>query len=116
MLLHRLYMLDEPAWDRAAVRARLDLFALCDRLAAILDNTARGQDVFGTFAKMVRSMRTGWLAEVQAAEWRQPQPQPQQQLIGQEGFKMGSSFEMPMPMPFAMAGDDDAWLQNFLNV
>ncbi|KAL8787768.1 MAG: hypothetical protein Q9195_007637 [Heterodermia aff. obscurata] len=111
MLLHRLYMLDEPAWDRTAVSARLDLFALCDRLAAILDNTAKGQDVFIIFAKMVRSMRTGWLAEVPAAEWRQPQ---QPHMMGQESFQMGSCFEMSMP--FAMAGDDDAWLQNFLNV
>ena len=113
-LLHRLYMLDEPAWDRAAVRARLDLFALCDRLAAILNNTARGQDVFVTFAKMIRSLRTGWLTEMQATDWRQLEPQPQQQTMGQQRLNMESSVEMPMS--FAMTGDDDAWLQEFLNL
>ena len=78
-----------------------------------MENTARGQDVFASFAKMVRSLRARWLAEVQVAEWRPPQ------CLGQEGgFNWGRGLETPISMPFAMAGDDDddAWLQAFLNV
>ena len=113
MLLHRLYTLDEAAWDRVAtVRARVDLFALCDRLAAVMENTARGdQDsVFGTFAEMVKGIRNGWLTEVEERS------QQQQDGAGQVGWKMGSGLEMPMGMPFAMAEDDEAWFRDFVNV
>ena len=102
-LLHRLYILDEPAWDRATVRARLDLFTLCDRLIAILNNTASGQNVFVTFAEMISSLRNGWLTEMQAME-RQSQTQSPEH---EERFNRSTSF---------MIDDDDAWLQDFLNV
>lgn len=70
MFFYRLYTLKESAWDRVAVRARLDLFALCDRLTAVMNNTVRGQQssVFDAFAKMVRDIRNGWLAEVQTVK------------------------------------------------
>lgn len=132
--LYRLYVLDDPAWDRAAVHARLDLFALCDRLAAILDDTAArraGQphteeDMFAKFAKMVRSMRTGWLAEVQAVDWRASNDHSRQPQGQWPGHGMGVSAEMAggfadgvntasMPMPTMMMSDD-AWMQDIFNV
>lgn len=133
MLLYRLYVLEDPAWDRAAVRARLDLFALCDRLAAILDDTAArrmsGQyaeeDMFVKFAKMIRSMRNGWLSEVQAADWmdnhnHQRQSQSQDQWLGQgQGLEvdagLAGGFMPTMSIPMTMTSDD-AWLQDIFNV
>jgi hypothetical protein len=80
ILLHRLHVLDDPSWDPATVRERVDLFALGDRLASILAETggsgggalsATDDNMFIRFSRMIRSMCSAWWAELQSSERRQ---------------------------------------------
>ncbi len=75
MLLQRLHALDDPAWDVAAVQSRVDLLALCDRAASILEETgARRRSIgvgvpldensaFFQLACIIKAMRNAWDAE-----------------------------------------------------
>ncbi|KAH6617733.1 hypothetical protein B0J18DRAFT_371625 [Chaetomium sp. MPI-SDFR-AT-0129] len=74
LMLYKLSVLDEPAWNRRAVRQRLDLLAVCDRLGAGFDdisgprNELTGptleEDSFAKFAKMVRAMKANWAPDL----------------------------------------------------
>jgi hypothetical protein len=90
IFLHRLlYVLDDQSWSPAAARQRVDLFALCDRLARLLSDTGAGEvslghdghvsgsphdNIFSKFSHAVRTMSNAWLAELQlqqpASEYR----------------------------------------------
>lgn len=77
ILLHRLYVLDEPSWDRAMARERVDLFALGDRLASILAEiggnggaalSATDGNMFTGFSRMIRSMCSAWWTDLKSSE------------------------------------------------
>ncbi|KAK4187418.1 hypothetical protein QBC35DRAFT_233924 [Podospora australis] len=76
--LYRLSILDDPAWDRRAVRQKVDLVAICDRLKVGFEElSARRklesgptieEDGFSKFNAMLRSMKSGWSAEIAALD------------------------------------------------
>ncbi|CAJ2509724.1 Uu.00g056240.m01.CDS01 [Anthostomella pinea] len=134
ILLHRLYVLDEPSWDRAAARERVDLFNLCDRLVRLLGETAAscgstpgGDDnIFIRFSRMIWSMCSTWWAELQSTERIQQTGSNQRQLQGPwSGPNMDTDFGVmsgatnggysAVAHPFTPRADD-AWLDEIFNM
>lgn len=82
LMLYKLSVLDEPAWNRRAVRLRLDLLAVCDRLGVGFDdisgprNESTGptleEDSFAKFAKMVRAMKVNWAPDLAVVDGHPP--------------------------------------------
>ncbi|KAK3903975.1 transcriptional regulator WAR1 [Staphylotrichum tortipilum] len=76
LTLYRLSILDDPGWDRRAVRNRIDLLAILDRLKAGFDEVAVQrrrdagptveEDSFYKFSKMATSMKHSWAPELAA--------------------------------------------------
>lgn len=72
--LYRLTVLDDPAWDRRAVREQIDILALCDRLIRsyeeaaekrrVVGGTSVEEDQFTRGARVLRSMKAGVEAEM----------------------------------------------------
>lgn len=141
MLLHRLYVLDDPAWDRGAARSRVDLFELCNRIAAILEETGARRrsvgvprsedDMFSRLSGYMRSMRAAWGAELETADWREGidryRLQPGQWAAPYPDWGMGPECDSCRSMT-VVAGQarqparlmdnmpNDAWLQDMFNV
>jgi len=72
--LYWLSVLDDPAWDRAAVRRRVDVLATTDaflrnimEIPRVCNFVMDGQttDVFTRFAKIVKCIRDGWATDLE---------------------------------------------------
>ncbi len=98
--LFRLTVLDDPAWDRDAVRRTVDVFEMLERLAVNLEHvpglTGRNaddeDDAVCESVRAIREMKGNWEAEVAAASQGR-----------------GAVADLP-----GFAGDEDAGM-NFLN-
>lgn len=134
VLLHRLYVLDDPSWNRAVVRERVDLFALGDNLAKILAETggsrkdapsAPDDNMFIRFSRMIRSMCSAWWAELQFSERRQQsgdyhrQPQslwpPTPNTNPDSGIRGGVGNGGIVPAPALEMIPDDLWFNELFN-
>jgi hypothetical protein len=69
--LHKLSVVQDAAWDRAAARRELDLFEVCDRIEADLDFVVREyrpgcgeSDLFVKCGKALKSFRALWWADL----------------------------------------------------
>ncbi|KAH6842671.1 hypothetical protein B0I37DRAFT_314639 [Chaetomium sp. MPI-CAGE-AT-0009] len=118
LVLYKLSILDEPTWNRRAVRDRIDLLTALDQLGAGFDEiAARRQfdtgptvddDPFSRFAKMVRSMKTNWAPELATTE-------------GNTGSSAATTAEAlidnsaeGLNVPFSFQpGDSETWLAGF---
>ncbi|KAI0160957.1 putative C6 transcription factor [Hypoxylon sp. FL1284] len=73
VILFRLSTLDDPSWDRQAVRNTVDFCLVLDRLCGKLDVASQeigeqsGEDIYAQFSKLMRSFR-GWAATKIAPE------------------------------------------------
>lgn len=78
LVLFRLSTVDDPAWDRRAVRHRIDLLAICDRLRVGFEDLAAqrrlesgpaaDEDALVKFCKMFATMKANWAAELAALD------------------------------------------------
>lgn len=98
MTLYKLSTLDEPAWDRAALRRDIDLLEVCDRIIRDMNDVGAARrrsemsgvgmatatattpeqqqqqqppadtDLFAAGGRMIISMRNAWAAELAALE------------------------------------------------
>lgn len=78
LALYRISVLDDPAWDRRAVRNKIDLLAVCDRLKTGFEQVATQrlldggltveEDGFSKFNKMLRTIKSNWAAELAAID------------------------------------------------
>lgn len=76
--LLRLSVLDEPGWDRRAVRNKIDLLNIADQLKVGFEQAATQrlleggptaeEDGFAKFTRMLRTIRSNWAAEIAAIE------------------------------------------------
>lgn len=118
--LYRLSVHDDPAWDRRAVRKKIDLSEICDRLKAGFEEVAAQrrldagptveEDGFAKFAKMVRSMKSNWAAELAAAT---DDPRPNSGAAA-ESFVDGAADRLNVP--FYQPEDSDAWIAGLFDM
>lgn len=114
LTLNRLSILDETAWNRRAVRDRIDLLATLDQVKAGFDEIAAqrrldtgptvGDDPFSKFSKMVRSMKANWAPELAATEGNPGSSAP----TAAEAF-IDNSTE-GLSVPFFQPEDGETWM------
>jgi hypothetical protein len=124
ILLHHLYVLDDPSWDRAAARERVDLFALGDRLISILAEigaSSLDDNMFTRFSRMIRSMCSAWWAELQSDDRNRSSqgPWPAPHTDADPGTRGRLAHGEMTPTPAAHLLEmmpDDAWLNELFNM
>ncbi len=131
VVLYRLSTLADPAWDRAAVRATIDLGAVLGRVAAKLEQAGREageRDGDGLFARMsgMISRFPAWVGDKVAAgkeaegeegaEENQQQQQPQPWIVGGSGDFVADQDQYQAMMTQPIDFGDDKWLEEFLSV
>ncbi|KAL2265989.1 hypothetical protein VTJ83DRAFT_5341 [Remersonia thermophila] len=134
LTLYRLSVLDDdPAWDCRAVRKRLDLLAVLDRLEAGFQETAAArrlaagltveEDIFGKFARFARSMRASWGSELAArgaAAGVAPPPPPPPPPPGDVAVVVNQTgvpgAEGGLCMTFLQQDDSEAWIAGLFDM
>jgi len=121
LTLYRLTILDDPGWDRRAVRDRMDLLAILDRLKAGFDEVAvqrrrdAGQtvdeDTFQKFSKMSSSMKHNWAPELAAAGGT---PAPTAAMAATGSFM--DSTAGGLAAQFFQPDDSEAWIAGLFDV
>lgn len=132
MTLYKLSTLDEPAWDRDALRRDLDLLEVCDLIIRGMDEAGARRrpemsgmatvppqcpadtDIFSACGRMIVSMRNAWAAELAAQQPDAADPAAADQGPADSGgfvenFNAGG---LAVPVNFL----DDAWLTDIFNV
>ncbi|KAL2126720.1 hypothetical protein VTI74DRAFT_348 [Chaetomium olivicolor] len=122
LTLSRLSILDDPQWDRRAIRDRIDLLAICDQLKVGFEEVATQrrmdagstveEDNFSKFIKMVRTMRNNWAPELAAAEGNSRQAAAA--APGAEAFIDGSA--EAMSVPFYQPEDSETWIAGLFDM
>jgi hypothetical protein len=130
MTLYKLSSLDEPGWDRAALRRDVDLLEVCDRIMRDMDEAAARRrpevsgvppdqsqidtDIFSACGRMIiLSMRNAWATELGVLQAAEADPGAGMQAPAENGFV--DSFNaggLAVPANFL----DDAWLTDIFNV
>lgn len=123
LVLSRLSILNEPAWDRRAVRNKIDLLAICEQLKIGFEEVATqrlmdtGQtaeeDGFAKFTRMLRTMKSNWVAEVAALEGNAV-PGPSLSTNQAEAFLDGSIGGLNVP--FFQPEDPDSWIAGLFDM
>jgi hypothetical protein len=121
LIVYRLSTLDDPAWNRRAVRDRIDLLAILDQLKAGFEEVATQrqldtgpsveEDSFSKFIKMVRSMKSNWAPELAAVQ-------------GDAGLHAATAAEAAfidnsaegLSMPFFQPDDSETWIAGFFDM
>ena len=124
MTLFHLSLRDDPAWDRASVRSKLDVFQICDQLCVGFDDVARKrrvnvgpqveEDIFTKCTRITRLMKQGWQTELSAFE-QSMKPGTTGTAGGQASY-IDSVTTGPLAVPMAQFMLDDAWLSDIFNV
>ncbi|SPQ26729.1 2996b653-1133-4681-aa8e-47aec6c8f710 [Thermothielavioides terrestris] len=120
LTIYRLSVLDDPAWDRRAVRKKTDLLAICDKLRAgfeeVLAQRCPGQestieeDAFSKFVRLMRTLKNNWAPELVAAEG-QPGPSsaaPAEALV--------ESSNDGLNVPLFQPDDSDIWFAGLFDM
>jgi len=123
LTLYRLTVLDDPAWDRRAVRSRIDLLAILDQLRVGFEQVAAQrrmdagptveEDSFSKFVKMAWAMKNNWSPELAAAEGN-PGPGPTPATMATGPFIDGSAEELSVP--FYQQEDSEAWIAGLFDM
>ncbi|KAK0671921.1 hypothetical protein QBC41DRAFT_353834 [Cercophora samala] len=120
--LYRLSVLDDPSWDRRAVRNKLDLLRICDQLKLGFEEVSAKrrldsgptieEDGFTKFNMMLRTMKSGWSAELAAIDGVDSSgghsTSAEQYLDG------GSANELNLPL--FHAEDPEAWMAGLFDM
>jgi len=136
LALYRLSIYDDPAWDRRAVRSRIDLFAICDQLKKGFDEVATHrrlaagptveEDTFMKFSRMLRTMKSNWLAELDAAQ--QPRNPGMPQNPSGVPISLGGNPQQQQPeavmdsganglnVTFFQPDDPDSWIAGLFDI
>lgn len=131
MSLYKLSVLDEPAWDRAALRHDIDVIEVCDRIIRDMDaagayrrqsrpeptTTTPSQlspdtDMFTACSRMIIAMRNGWASELGAPQIDPNGPAPNGPPYD-NGF-VDNITTGPMAVPTSFL--DDTWLTDIFNI
>ena len=123
MMLFHLSMRDDPAWDRAAVRAKLNVFEMCDRLCVGFEEVSKcrrhglnpDEDIFVKCSRITRLMKDWWHAELSAADQSANLAAASGAPAGPASYVDGVTTG-PLAMPMSQFMLDDAWLTDIFNV
>ena len=123
MTLFHLSMRDDPAWDRAAVRAKLDVFDICDRLCLGFNEVSKSrrngtgpdEDIFVKCSRITRLMKVWWQAEISALEQSANLAAASGAPAGPTSYVDGVTTG-PLAMPMSQFMLDDTWLTDIFNV
>ncbi|KAL2147549.1 hypothetical protein VTI28DRAFT_8804 [Corynascus sepedonium] len=118
--LAKLSILDEPGWDRRAVRSRIDVVAVLDRLAARFDEVAAQrwldsgptleEEPFTKFARLVRTMKANWASDLAAAEGNSG---PSATTIAEPFLDNNAE---GMAMPFFPSDESETWIAGLFDI
>jgi len=120
-LTHLAFEVDDPAWDRRAVKERVDIFGILDQVIQGFDNVSNirqqegfcgaEEDIYTRCSKLVRVMKRNWLADTIKMDHRLPTGMaiaPQDTLGGQT--------DDPLSMPVLQLGSSDDWMSEFFEM
>jgi hypothetical protein len=120
LTLYRLSVFDDPAWNRRAVRNRIDLLTVLDQLKAGFEAVATQrrldtgptveEDSFSKFVRLVRSMKANWLPELAANE---PSAGPSAASVA-DAFIDNSA--QGLSVPFFQPDDSDTWIAGLFDM
>lgn len=120
LALYRLSVMDEPGWDRRAVRNKIDLITICEQLRLGFEDVAAQrrldagptveEDGFAKFTRMLRTMKSSWVAELAALEGNQGTNSDAQAEAFIDGTADGLS------VPFFQPEDPDAWIAGLFDM
>ena len=131
--LYRLSVLDEPPWDRRAVRAELDILTLCDNLEsrfsaitsqrrfgnALTPEQAKG-DIFAKTSRMLLSLRAGWESDLAGPVVNNAADGPEESAAGSSVDFVDNVTTGPMAIPMRFPDDtwvaDNTWITDIFNV
>ncbi|KAK0707662.1 hypothetical protein B0H67DRAFT_685933 [Lasiosphaeris hirsuta] len=116
-----LFHVDDPAWDRAAARERIDLFGLLDRLMRGFDEITEirrldagpgiDESMFAKSSKMIKVMKSGWLEERAVEGAAQEVPGGACRVVGDGGVE-----GVDYPMPTLGFEANDGWMAEFFEM
>ncbi|KAK0709299.1 hypothetical protein B0T26DRAFT_678741 [Lasiosphaeria miniovina] len=119
--LYQLSVYDDPGWDRRALRNRIDIFDLCDRITHRFDEVATARlpfagpnlddDVFVSCSKMMLTLKEHWLMEFAALE------RGNIALAAPlDGVAYGGMTDAPPPTPVLQLDESEVWLSDLFNM
>lgn len=132
MTLAKLSTLDEPAWDRAALRRDIDLLQTCDQIIRSMEQAgaqrraeasaltaaqrqfATNTDIFSVCSRMISSMKNSWAAELAAMQQGAGGTQDQAARAAENGFADPAAAAGGWAVPTSFL--DDAWLTDLMSV
>ncbi|KAK0616755.1 hypothetical protein B0T14DRAFT_568333 [Immersiella caudata] len=122
-LVQLAFEVEDPAWDRQAVKERVDIFGILDGVIRGFDDVSGmkrqqstesvEEDMFTRCARLVRVMRRNWLADTINTDHRLPTGMavaPQVTLVGQE--------DDPLSMPIFQMDNEKSqtWMAEFFEM
>jgi hypothetical protein len=117
--LYRLTVLDEPAWDHAAVQRAVDLLLVLDRLAAMLDVVSREagevepDDLYVRLARLVRLFHARCAAKIAPEGGSGEKPLWAGGGVGRGGG--GGGVDPSQVLMQDVDFGDDKWLEDFIS-
>ncbi|RKU43004.1 hypothetical protein DL546_002685 [Coniochaeta pulveracea] len=127
MALYKLSSLNEPSWDRAALRRDIDLFGVCDQLLAATEQAGlrrqaagsqpNGQrsrfeeDMFITISRMLTNVKNTWAQELNGGKTSETEAVR----LPVENSMANQQFTDTVPMQTSFNFLDDAWLAEIFN-
>ncbi|KAK4654465.1 hypothetical protein QC762_403520 [Podospora pseudocomata] len=122
--LYRLSVLDDPAWDRRAVRNKLDLLRICDQLKLGFEELSAKrrldsgptieEDGFTKFNMMLRTMKSGWVAELAAIDGVDLSGGGHHSSSVEQYLDAGNANELNLPL--FHAEDPEAWMAGLFDM
>lgn len=122
--LYRLSVLDDPAWDRRAVRNKLDLLQICDQLKLGFEELSAKrrldsgptieEDGFTKFNMMLRTMKSGWVAELAAIDGVDLNGGGHHSSSVDQYLDAGNANELNLPL--FHAEDPEAWMAGLFDM
>ncbi|KAK0615620.1 hypothetical protein B0T17DRAFT_510207 [Bombardia bombarda] len=120
MSLHQLSALDDPAWDRRAVKDKIDILSVCDQLLAAFEGATTmrrvigpsvHEDTFVTGMKVLKAMRAGFVMELEALERNTKEVE-----VALMDEAAAAANGAPLPMPLFELGESENWLADLVGM
>ncbi|GAB1316133.1 Transcriptional regulator WAR1 [Madurella fahalii] len=116
LALYRISVLEDPAWDRRAVRNKIDLLSICDQLKTGFEQVAAQrlldgglaveEDGFSKFIRMLRTIKSNWAAELAAID----------KSAALSSNAPTEPFLDGLNVPFFQPDDSEAWIAGLFDI
>ncbi|KAK0644202.1 hypothetical protein B0T16DRAFT_417319 [Cercophora newfieldiana] len=122
-LVQLAFEVDDPAWDRRAVKERVDIFNIMDQVIQAFDDVSQikrqqnagsvEEDMFTKCARLIRTMKRTWITDTIKMDGSLPSSmavQPQVTLAGQ------ADDPLSMPLYQMDKSNSDRWMAEFFEM